>query len=138
MFCVEWMEKVMQISRYVSEFNQGNTSYAFEQQPQSTVEPQEAVIHQTQVTLSEQARQLNYSAENVRIQPVLRLDEQQKKSAKAIATYNMVSGFNDGKTSASEAYLIKNNDEMRQAMVEKNMLEHQAAMVESYTEQLSV
>ncbi|RZQ53423.1 hypothetical protein C1E23_08975 [Pseudoalteromonas phenolica] len=93
----------MQISRYVSEFNQGNTSYAFEQQRQSKVEPQEAVIHQTQVTL-----------------------------------YNMVSGFNDGKTSVSEAYLIKNNDEMRQTMVEKNMLEHQAAMVDSYTKQLSV
>ena len=51
---------------------------------------------------------------------------------KSIATYQAVSNLNNGKLSLTEAYILKNNEDVRQAFVAKEYKAHQENLIAAY------
>ena len=51
---------------------------------------------------------------------------------KSIATYQAVSNLNNGKLSLTEAYILKNNEDVRQAFVAKEYKAHQQNLIAAY------
>ena len=59
-------------------------------------------------------------------------DGQYIEAKKSIAKYNTYQNLTDDSLSAKEAYVVKNNDEVRQAVVAKEAMEQQAKLLAVY------
>lgn len=85
------------------------------------------------VQLSSQAKAL-LAADRPSIpeNPTLPNDGQYIEAKKSIAKYNAYQNLTDDKLSAKEAYVVKNNDEVRQAVVATEAMEQQAKLLAVY------
>lgn len=106
---------------------------------QQRIEDEVVKVQQSHVVISDKAYHLSQSpasnTPSASSSPSVPGYGQYRKNAKALATYNVVSGLNDGQLSGLEAYAVKNNDELRSMYVGKEALEHQKEVVDSFIEQ---
>jgi len=86
------------------------------------------------VKLSSQAQALSLTDRpGIPEKPSLPNDGQYVEAKKSIAKYNAYQNLTDDKLSIKEAYVVKNNDEVRQAVVAKEAMEQQAKLLEVYS-----
>jgi len=85
------------------------------------------------VQLSSQAKALSAADRpSIPENPTLPNDGQYIEAKKSIAKYNAYQNLTDDKLSTKEAYVVKNNDEVRQAFVAKEAMEQQAKLLAVY------
>ena len=90
-------------------------------------------ISSTVVQLSSQAQALSAADRpSIPENPTLPNDGQYIEAKKLIAKYNTYQNLTDDSLSAKEAYVVKNNDEVRQAVVAKEAMEQQAKLLAVY------
>ena len=77
------------------------------------------------------------SSQSTESNPSVPDHEDLQQKGKALVTYNMVQGLGDERLSPMELHAMKNNQQVRQAYVGKQALEHQIAMFEAAVESYS-
>lgn len=112
----------------------GQSSTPKMEQAQAQVQaPAVNEVSSTVVQLSSQAQALSAADRpSIPENPTLPNDGQYIEAKKSIAKYNAYQNLTDDSLSAKEAYVVKNNDEVRQAVVAKEAMEQQAKLLAVY------
>jgi len=118
----------IQTSNHYAQVGQSSTAKVQPTQAPTTVETASSVVQ-----LSSQAQALSAADRpSIPENPKLPNDGQYVEAKKSIAKYNAYQNLTDDSLSAKEAYVVKNNDEVRQAVVAKEAMEQQAKLLAVY------
>lgn len=119
----------IQPSNHYAQVGQHSTAKVQPTQAPTDVESASSSI----VQLSSQAQALSAADRpSIPENPKLLNDGQYVEAKKSIAKYNAYQNLTDDSLSAKEVYVVKNNDEVRQAVVAKEAMEQQAKLLAVY------